>query len=405
MPRLLQINSTIGQGSTGRIAKIISEQASSDGWDCYSVHGSRYVGELAANSIQVSGKLDEYAHFLLSRVFDMHGLGSCNATKQLISAIDSIHPDVVHIHNIHGYYVNYELLFRHLVKAQYPTVITMHDFWLMTGHCAYINKSCPKWETGCGTCSRLHDYPSAFLDRSHKNWELKRELFQGFNKDRLVLVPVSYWLEGYAKRSLLRECRFHVIQNGVDTRLFKPHEGEHSELWKTIDWEKHTIMTVADRWTDANGFKDIMQLSKVLPDDTQMLMVGLNNDQLNGLPSNVVGIGHTDNVQQLVELYSSSDVLFNASKEVTFGLVTAESMACGTPAIVFKDTAGEEIIDNSTGFTINCLTDIPSLVHLCSEKADEYRDKCRNRVLRNFDAVSQYSKYLALYYELRQASW
>jgi glycosyltransferase involved in cell wall biosynthesis len=251
----------------------------------------------------------------------------------------------------------------------------------------------------------LHDYPSAFLDRSHKNWELKRELFQGFNKDRLVLVPVSYWLEGYAKRSLLRECRFHVIQNGVDTRLFKPHEGEHSELWKTIDWEKHTIMTVADRWTDANGFKDIMQLSKVLPDDTQMLMVGLNNDQLNGLPSNVVGIGHTDNVQQLVELYSSSDVLFNASKEVTFGLVTAESMACGTPAIVFKDTAGEEIIDNSTGFTINCLTDIPSLVHLCSEKADEYRDKCRNRVLRNFDAVSQYSKYLALYYELRQASW
>lgn len=402
MPSLFQINSTIGRGSTGRIAELISLLTSKAGWECHIAHGPRYVGRSEMFSYQVSGRFDELKHYALSRVFDRHGLGSCTPTRQLIEQVEEIKPDVVHIHNIHGYYANYKILFRYLAEKGIPTVMTMHDFWLMTGHCAYINKSCDKWETGCGHCPRLKEYPAAFLDRTKKNWALKKELFEGFDKDKLVIVPVSYWLERFAKRSLLHNCNFKVIQNGVDVKLFQPYQGEHSELWKKIDWSKHTIITVADRWTDANGFHDIMALSRMLPEYMQIVMVGLNDQQLQGLPEKIVGIEHTDNVKQLIELYTSADVLFNSSTEVTFGLVTAEAMACGTPAIVFKNTAGEEIINEETGFAITDIKEIPALVSKCKENANTYKVDCRKRIVENFDSVKQYSKYVTLYNELLQ---
>lgn len=402
MPKLFQINSTLGRGSTGRIADIIAKQARNVGWVCYMAHGPRFVGNSEILSYQVSGRKDELFHYMQSRVFDRHGLGSCAATKRLIEQIEEIQPDVVQIHNIHGYYANYKLLFEYLAEKRIPTVMTMHDFWLMTGHCAYINKSCGKWETGCGHCPRLREYPAAVFDHTKKNWALKKELFGIFEKERLVLVPVSYWLEGFAKRSLLSECQFHVIQNGVDTKVFQPYQGEHSGLWKKIDWNKHTIITVADRWTDANGFHDIMALSRMLPEYMQIVMVGLNDQQLQGLPEKIVGIEHTDNVKQLIELYTSADVLFNSSTEVTFGLVTAEAMACGTPAIVFKNTAGEEIINEETGFAITDIKEIPALVCKCKENANTYKVDCRKRIVENFDSVKQYSKYVTLYNELLQ---
>lgn len=400
MPRLFQINTTIGRGSTGKIAELISILARGAGWDCFIAHGPRFIGDSEMYSFQVGGKLDEKWHYCVSRVFDRHGLGSCSATKKLIEHLDDVKPDVVHIHNIHGYYANYQLLFKYLAEKGIPTVMTMHDFWLMTGHCAYINKSCGKWETGCGHCPRLGEYPTTVFDHTKKNWALKQELFDGFDKEKLVIVPVSYWLEGFAKRSLLSKCKFHVIQNGVDTKVFQPYQGEHSELWKSIDWNKHAIITVADRWTDANGFNDIMALSKLLPGDMQIVMVGLNEQQLQGLPEKIVGIGHTENVQQLVELYTSADVLFNSSTEVTFGLVTAEAMACGTPAIVIKGTAGDEIIDSETGYAIKEIEEIPAVVYACREKSETYKEKCRNRIVEYFDSAKQYAKYIELYNEI-----
>ena len=400
MPRLVQINTTAGRGSTGKIARRIATLAGQAGWECFVAHGARYAGPPDSGAFQVSGRAGELGHFLGSCLLDRHGLGSACATKRLIAHLKEVAPDVVQIHNLHGYYAHYELLLRFLAAEGIPTVITLHDFWLMTGHCAYINSSCARWETGCGNCPRLKEYPAALVDRSGKNWALKRELVEAFDPEKLVIVPVSHWLEAFAKRSLLGDRRICTIQNGVDTQLFRPCEGEHSALWKQIDWRKYTLLTVADRWTEANGFQDIVALSHLLPEDMQIVMVGLTGRQLQGLPDKIVGVGHTDNVQQLIELYSSADVLLNASREVTFGLVTAEAMACGTPAIVLRHTAGEEIIDAETGFAIDAVREIPPLVRACREKAGAFKQACRRRIVENFDAEKQYAKYVALYNRL-----
>ena len=400
MPRLLQINTTLGLGSTGKIAKVIASQAQLYGWECFFMHGSRYVGTPDSQSYQVSSKLSEFLHFVLSKFFDLHGLGSYLHTKTLIKKIKELHPDIVHIHNIHGYYANYRLLLSFLAKYNYTTLITMHDFWLITGHCAYINKRCDKWLYGCGRCPRLSDYPSAIVDNSKHNWMIKSKIFSLFKKDSLYIVPVSKWLEGFVKKSLLKNCNITCIQNGVDTNVFKPFEGEHTCLWRAIDWNKYTIITVADRWTNANGFDDVIRLSYLLPPDMQILMVGLSDCQIQELPANIIGVRHTQDVSQLVELYTSSDILFNVSKEVTFGLVTAEAMACGTPAVVFKGTAGEEIIDEKTGFAISDINEVPNLVYLSRINASVSRTLCRKRILESFDSVKQYSKYIALYNDI-----
>lgn len=400
--KLLVINSALRRGSTGHITELIASLARKDGWECCIAHGARFVGNSEVPSFQISGRVEELMHFLTSKCFDRHGLGSVRPTKSLIKHIEYMQPDVVHLHNIHGYYVNHKLLLGYLAEKRIPTVITMHDFWLMTGHCAYINKNCDKWETGCGHCPRLGEYPSALTDHTKKNWEIKRKLFGSFDNDRLVIVPVSHWLERFAKLSLLGGCKITTIQNGIDTKVFSPYEEKHSKLWESIDWSKLTIITVADRWTSANGFDKILQLSNLLPNEMQIVMVGLNEQQMKGLPDKIVGLGHTDNVQQLVELYSSADVLFNASTEVTFGLVTAEAMACGTPAIVFRNTAGEEIVDENTGFVVDDLNEILKVVGLCRENAEQYKKNCRDRIVSCFDSEKQYSKYIELYSDILQ---
>ena len=229
MPRLLQINTTLGRGSTGKITKVISRQAQLCGWECFIMHGSRYVGDSDGHSYQVSHKGSEFLHFILSRFLDRHGLGSYIQTKKLIKKIKELHPDIVHIHNIHGYYVNYKLLLSFLAKYNYPTVVTMHDFWLITGHCAYINKKCDKWIYGCGNCPRLRDYPSAIIDNSKRNWLVKSKLFSLFGVDSLFVVPVSKWLERYVRKSYLKGANITCIQNGVDTSIFKPYNGELME--------------------------------------------------------------------------------------------------------------------------------------------------------------------------------
>ena len=340
MPKLLQINSVVNTGSTGRISERLGVLAISQGWESYIAYGREARGS-QSRLIKIGSKWDVNFHAIGSILTDRHGLFSKFATKRFLQQVDIIQPDVVHLHNLHGYYINVPMLLRYLKQKNMPTVITMHDFWLMTGHCAYINQSCDRWKTGCGNCPRLNQYPAAKFDNTKANWKWKASLF--VDMPNVTLVPVSYWLGRYVDESLLKNVKQNVIYNGIDTNVFKPFDGGASVVG--VDWSKFTIMAIATRWTEANGYQDVMKLSSIIPDSCQIIMVGLDEQQMSNLPKNIIGFRKTESFTQLQELYTKSDVIFNPNREVTFGLVTAEAMACGTPAIVLRDTAGEEIVD------------------------------------------------------------
>lgn len=396
MPKLLQINSVVNTGSTGRIAEQLGQLAMAQGWESYIAYG-REARESKSKLIRIGGSIGVNLHALASKFLDCHGLCSKHATRSFLKQLDELKPDVVHLHNIHGYYINYPMLLRYLKEHNIPTIITMHDFWLMTGHCAYINKSCDRWKTGCGNCPRLDQYPASKIDCSAKNWQLKASLF--IDMPNVTLVPVSYWLGRYVAESLLKNVKQNVIYNGIDTNVFKPFDGEASV--KGVDWSKFTIMTIATRWTEANGYQDVMKLSSILPDNCQIVMVGLDEQQMSNLPKNIIGFRKTESFTQLQELYTKSDVIFNPNREVTFGLVTAEAMACGTPAIVLCDTAGEELVDEQTGYVIDSVEEVPELISIINQVAKNFMSNaCRDRVRELFNAEKQFQKYIDLYNRL-----
>lgn len=393
MPKLLQINSVVNTGSTGRIAEQLGQLAMSQGWDSYIAYG-RKARESKSKLIRIGGSIGVNLHALASKFLDCHGLCSKHATRSFLKQLDEIKPDVVHLHNVHGYYINIPMLLRYLKQKHIPTVITMHDFWLMTGHCAYINKSCDRWKTGCGNCPRLDQYPASKIDCSARNWQLKASQF--IDMPNVTLVPVSYWLGRYVVESLLKNVKQNVIYNGIDTNVFKPFDGKASV--KGVDWSKFTIMTIATRWTEANGYQDVMKLSSILPANCQIVMVGLDEQQMFNLPKNIIGFRKTESFTQLQELYTKSDVIFNPNREVTFGLVTAEAMACGTPAIVLRDTAGEELVDKQTGYVIDSIEEVPELITTINQVDKNFMSKaCRDRVIELFNAEKQFQKYIDLY--------
>lgn len=393
MPKLFHINSVVNTGSTGRIAEQLGQLAMSQGWESYIAYG-REARESKSQLIRIGSSVGVNIHALASKCLDCHGLCSKTATRSFLKQLDEIKPDVVHLHNIHGYYINYPMLLRYLKEHNIPTIITMHDFWLMTGHCAYINKGCDRWKTGCGNCPRLDQYPASKIDCSARNWQLKASLF--IDMPNVTLVPVSYWLGRYVAESLLKNVKQNVIYNGIDTSVFKPFDGEASV--KGVDWSKFTIITIATRWTEANGYQDVMKLSSILPDNCQIVMVGLDEQQMSSLPKNIIGFRKTESFTQLQELYTKSDVIFNPNREVTFGLVTAEAMACGTPAIVLRDTAGEEIVDEQTGYVIDSVEEVPELITTINQVDKNVMSKaCRDRVTELFNAEKQFQKYIDLY--------
>lgn len=393
MSTLLQINSVVNTGSTGRIAEQLGVLAISQGWESYIAYG-REARESQSRLIKIGSKWDVNFHAIGSILTDWHGLFSRYATKRFLHQVDIIQPDVVHLHNLHGYYINVPMVLKYLKQKNIPTVITMHDFWLMTGHCAYINQSCDRWKTGCGNCPRLNQYPAAKFDNTKANWKWKASLF--VDMPNVTLVPVSYWLGRYVDESLLKNVKRNVIYNGIDTNVFKPFDGGASVVG--VDWSKFTIMAIATRWTEANGYQDVMKLSSILPDNCQIVMVGLDEQQMSNLPKNTIGFRKTESFTQLQELYTKSDVIFNPNREVTFGLVTAEAMACGTPAIVLRDTAGEEIVDEQTGFVVDTIEGVIDLIpRIRALEKKKMSDACRFRVNELFNADKQYQKYIDLY--------
>ena len=405
MPKLLQLNASVGRGSTGRIAETIAALAAERGWECRIAHGSRYVGKSLMGTYQVSDRMTEIAHYAKSVLIDAQGLGSVRATKRLVEWIKSLRPDVIQIHNLHGYWVNYEILFQHLTDAGIPVVWTFHDCWAITGHCAMFTSSfCDKWQTECRECPHLDWYPkSILLDRSKRNFHRKRELFTSM--PNMTVVSVSNWLNNIVEQSFLKDTPHRVIANGVDTHVFYPRTesvGKTREKYGLGD--KIVVLSVADKWNEGIGFSDIPKLRESLDDRFAIVVGGVTQSLKEALPKGVTGILHTNSREELAELYTAADISFTPQTVATFGLVSAESMACGTPAVVYA-AAAAEVIDNN-GFVVPA-RDVPQLAETILKFAEDggkerFVSSCVERVRKEYEERTNYSKYVDLYDSLIQ---
>lgn len=392
--KVLQINSVCGIGSTGRIATDIHHILLEQGHESYIAYG-RGQAINCENAIRIGTEFDNYTHVALTRLSDKHGFGSKKATKDFIKKIVEINPDVIHLHNIHGYYINMELLFDYLKKVDKPVIWTLHDCWAFTGHCTHFDFiQCEKWKTGCHLCPQKSEYPSSFLlDHSKMNYTKKKEIFTGVKN--LTIITPSKWLANLVKESYLNQYPVKVINNGIDLEIFRNRDSDFRERHKLNNM--FVILGVANIWEQKKGLDYFIELSKKIQTNEAIVLVGLTESQKRKCPNNIVGINRTNNIKELAEIYSASDVFVNPTLEDTFPTTNLEALACGTPVITFNTGGSIESIDESCGIVVEKgnILELSNAIKLIKRTKNSI-ENCLTRS-KKYEKREKYNEYLGIY--------
>lgn len=348
--KYLFINSVAGFGSTGRIAADQCRELMSQGHTCTLAFG-RDLGTCEdVPTVRIGSGLDQTLHGVRCRILDDHGFGSRSATRKFLSWVREYDPDVIWLHNIHGYYLHIGELFAYLRTCGKEIRWTLHDCWAFTGHCAYFDYvGCDKWKEQCSHCPQKAEYPqSLLLDGSRSNYLKKKALFTGIPNMKLT-VP-SRWLKGRVAESFLKEYPVEVHYNQVNRDVFHPTPGNFRE--KHGLEEKKIILGVASVWDRRKGLEDFLTLAGLLDASWKIVLIGLREDQIRTLPENILGLPRTNNAQELAQAYTAADIFVNPSTEETFGMTTLEARYCGTQAIVYQNTACQEIVEQFGGIAV-----------------------------------------------------
>ncbi len=397
--KVLQINSVCGVGSTGRIATDIHNTLVEQGHESYIAYG-RDLPKNCENAMKIGKEIDNYTHVAKTRLLDKHGFGSKKATIEFIDKVKKLNLDIIHLHNIHGYYINIEILFDYLKEANKPVVWTLHDCWSFTGHCAYFDYvGCDKWKTGCNRCPERKTYPSSLIcDNSKSNYINKKDIFTGVKN--LTIVTPSQWLANLVKESFLNEYLVKVINNGIDLNVFKPTESSFREKYNLQD--KFIILGVASSWDRRKGLKYFVEMSDKLGEDEKIVLVGLSEKQLKEIPKNIIGISRTNNVEELVEIYSSANVFVNPTLEDNFPTTNLEALACGTPVVTFDTGGSIESINRNTGSIIykKNADAIYKEVQKYKLTKTRYMLECRVRAEGLYNKNDRYKDYIEIYREM-----
>lgn len=409
MKKLLQINPVLRVStSTGRIMQEIGELAMQKGWQSYIAYSRGRDGGKPCRSelLPVGSKSSVAWHGVMTRLFDRHGLSSDGATRRFVEEIEKLRPDVIHIHNIHGYFLNYRILFDYLSQCGIPVVWTIHDCWLYTGHCYHYSfAQCDRWKTGCGRCPQKREFPASFfLDRSARNFADKCKAFTSMPHDKLTIVPVSEWIRGEMQHSFLKEYNFRVIHNGINLEVFDVYEAEAVRSKYSLQG-KRIILGVASIWSREKGLQDFIELAKLLNADERIVLVGIKPEEKKRLPENVIGIARTENIRQLAELYAAADAFVNPTWQDNYPTVNLEAIACGTPVVTYRTGGSIEAVTEETGLIVE-QGDISGLLKAVRQIEQQgklhYRDLCRNYALAHFRKEDRYADYLNLYEELTE---
>lgn len=391
--KVLMINSVCGIRSTGRICTDLAQTFEAQGHICKIAYGRETVPEKYRKyAVRIGSDTDVKLHGIYSRMFDRHGFGSRGATKKFIKWVKEFDPDVIHLHNLHGYYINIEVLFDYLKEAEKPVVWTLHDCWAFTGHCTNLI-GCDKWKTGCVKCTKFRNYPRSFWDGSKRNFAKKKQLISAV--ENMTVITPSNWLAELTKQSFLGKFPVEVINNGIDVNIFKPTIGDFRNKYGLEN--KKIVLGVASAWSDSKGLCDFIKLADILDDNYKIVLVGLTEAQIKDIPDSIIGIAKTNSTTELAEIYTAADVFLNLTYNDNYPTVNLEAQACGTPVITYRTGGSPEALDESWGliFAPGDISSVSKALMSMKNKA-YYTEKCIEHS-RAFDKKRMCDNYIDLY--------
>lgn len=389
--KVLMINSVCGIGSTGRICTNIAQELEKQGHEVKIAYGrDAYVPEqFRKYAVRIGSDFDVRVHGVKARLRDASGFGSKKATIKFISWVKEYNPDIIHLHNIHGYFINVEILFDYLKKCEKRIIWTLHDCWSFTGHCShYVYEGCEKWKKQCQNCRHINEYPKSFIDNSFRNFIRKKNIFSDVSN--MIIVTPSEWLKYQVKQSFLKEYEIKIIRNGIDLNIFYKRVTNLKERYNLNG--RKIILGVSSVWNKKKGLDYFCELSSLIDDEYKIVLVGVDEKQRRSIPNNILCIEKTNNINELAEWYSCADVFVNPTLEDTYPTTNLESIACGTPVVTF-DTGGSSESARNYGIVVEKKS-IESLYEAIKKSSNIKKNVKRNVI--SIEEMTQ--EYMNLYF-------
>lgn len=394
--KVLEINAVYGHGSTGTIVKDIESFCISSGLECFVASPDSNVFK-AKNGYLIGNILDHKIHALLSRINGKQGYYSYFSTVKLLKYIDSINPNIVHLHNLHSNYIHLNMLLRYLAKKNIKTFITLHDCWFYTGGCFhYTTSECFKWLEACGDCpKKMLDIPAYLKDSSSQILQDRKKFF--LNIPRLYVVGVSDWISQEAKRSFFKNVPVVTIHNGIDFNIFKP---TISDIRIRLGLEgKFIILGPASKWLLPENKYILDFFIKKMKKDELLVLFGATDCNIK-IADNVKLLGFTKNRRELAEIYTLADVFVNTTREDSLSLINVEAQACGTPVVTFNATGPKETVDEINSFSVpvgDSFALYEKIQFIKYNMSDCVNSESIKFVKSRFDRLQTYQQYINLY--------
>ena len=397
--KIVQINTVCGTGSTGKIAVDIYKLAEGAGYEPFIAYG-RGQSPACIHGYKVGNPIDFAHHVFVNFFLGKSGFGSKAVTKRFLNWLDEIQPDLLHLHNLHGFYIHVGLLFDYIKAHDLPVVWTLHDCWPLTGQCAHFEYAkCSKWRTGCFDCPIYRtDYPySLFRDNSKNNYILKKNAFCGVNN--LTICVPSQWLSDIVKLSYLNEYPISIIPNGINLDIYSCSAQNASN-------KERIILGVANVWNNKKGLNAFLELDKILDDTWQIVLIGLTPKQqafIRNHSKRILPLAKTANQVELVKWYNRAYVYLNPTLEDTFPTTNLEALACGTPVITYRTGGSPECITKESGIVVE-KGNIQQLKNsILSLEASPFinAESCRKQAM-NYDKNTRFQEYLNIYHSIME---
>ena len=393
--KIIEIN-TVNYSSTGKIASGIQKLCRENGVECRFAYRYKENSCCDNDSYLISSWLDCHIHNRIAKYTGLQGYFSYFHTLAFLKKLSKYNPDIIHLHNLHGNYINIPLLFKYIKKHNIKVVWTLHDCWSFTGGCPYFDMiGCKQWKYGCKECPMSSKFLLANNKTIAEKYKSKKSLFTGIEK--MTIITPSKWLAGLVKQSFLGEYPVKVINNGIDLDIFKPTESNFRKKYALEN--KYIVLGVAFGWGKRKGLDVFIELAKRLDKEKyKIVLVGTDNNTDKLLPDNVISIHRTQNQTELAEIYTAADVFANPTREENYPTVNMECIACGTPIVTFNTGGSPEMLDETCGAVVaKDDTDAMynEIIRICETKPYS-KDDCLKRA-ESFDENEKYKEYIKIY--------
>jgi len=409
--KILLLDVNCKYSSTGKIVYDLYRRLNADGHEARIAYGrGDVIDEPGIYKFGLDWETKKHA--LLARITGKNGCYSPKSTANLIQYIKDFKPDLIHIHELHAYFVNITELLEFLKEQQIPVVWTFHCEYMYTGKCGFAYE-CQGYKSGCGNCPYLRQYVSSLaIDKTAQLLAEKKAAMEGLNLK--AIVTPSKWLADKTKETYLYGNNIQVIHNGIDTDgIFYPRPKDDAIRSQFgIPADARLILAVAPNIMDVRkGGQMVVDLAETMP-DTHFVLVGA--DETKRHSANVQLIARTKDQDELARWYSEADLFIICSKAENFPTTCIEALCCGTPVVGLdecgtKETAPEPYgtfvrVDIAGDADVKYAATLEALQKAIDSQLSRglTADEIRAYAVAHYDNAVMYRNYLEIYNGISQ---